>query len=118
MTRRIIDPYGPMTFGHGEMLTVRRVTVDEYGDPVPGAAEHQIGPCAVKVSESQINTDGEGARNRTTYTVSAPPGSDIRETDRVVMPDGTDAVVTVAPTEPRNPFTGWQPFVRFTASGA
>lgn len=107
-----------MTFEHGDMLTVRRGGVDEYGDPTPGASEHQIGPCAVKVSESQISTDGDGPRNRTIYTVSAPPDSDIRETDRVVLPDGTEAVVTVAPTRPRNPFTGWQPFVRFTVSGA
>lgn len=118
MTRRVTDPYGAMRFDYGHMLTVRRGGVDEYGDPIGWDDSHQIGPCAVRESEQQINTDGDGPRNRTVYTVSAPPESDVKETDRVVMPDGTEAVVTVAPSRPRNPFTGWQPFVRFTASGA
>lgn len=117
MTPRIIDPFGPMNFGAGQMVTVHRTKRDAYGDPLPGEGQHEIGPCAIAVTEQQMNTDGEGPRARTVYVVSAPTDSDIRESDRVTMPDGTPAVVTKAPKRPRNPFTGWQPFVRFEAAG-
>lgn len=112
---KLIDPFGEMTFDCGETLTVLRGReLDEFGDPTGKERTHTIGKCAIRRQESRISRDGESLSDRATITVTAPPGSDIKETDRVRLPDGTTAVVTTAPIRPRNPFTGWQPFVKFT----
>lgn len=116
MTRRkLIDPFGPMVFDYGETLTVLRgATFDEFGDRIGSDSSHTIGPCAMKRTEEKIDTGGDGPRNRLAISVTAPPDSDITETDRVRLPDGKIATLTAAPVRPRNPFTGWQPFVKFT----
>ena len=115
MTRKIIDPYGPMDFTGGQKVKVIRgePKTNRYGEIVAPAPSHEVGPCAVKHTEAEYRRDGEGPRDNATYTVSAPTGSDIREGDQVELADGTVGVLKAAPKQPKNPFTGWEPFTQF-----
>lgn len=115
----LYDPFSPMAFPHGDELTIiRGGGVDAFGDPIPGHSEHTIGPCAIAHREDVINVDGEGPRDRARIVVTCPPDSDVKEGDRVRFPTGHVAVITNAPVAPKNPFTGWQPFIKFTCSSS
>lgn len=121
MKPKIHDPYGPMEFDNGVMLTVIRSGsgTDKFGDPIPGQdTEHEIGPCAVHQTESEFHRTGSGPRDRTRWSITAPNTTDIRESDQVRLPDGTVGVLTAAPVWPKNPFTGWQPFCKFTVQAS
>ena len=114
----VTEPWGPMEFPGGQMLTVlREPERDAYGDATGPATEHQIGPCAISRSEGQYKTDGEGPTDRHEWSVTAPPDSDVKPNDRVRFPDGETGRLTGDPVAPVNPFTGWAPFIKFRVSG-
>lgn len=111
----------PIDFPHGALLTVVRPTgtiaYDKLGDRLPVEESHQIGPCSIVDSHGQIDLSDEGnPRWVGTVDVEAPPSNDVRVTDRVKLPNGDVALVIKPPERPRNPFTGWEPFVKFTLS--
>lgn len=110
--------YPALDFPHGSILQVIRpvtVAVDKLGDRLPTEAAHNIGPCSIVDSHGNIDYADDGtARWIGTVDVEAPPGSDIRAADRVRLPNGDIALVVRPPERPRNPFTGWEPFVKFT----
>ncbi|WP_032380957.1 hypothetical protein [Rhodococcoides fascians] len=114
---------GDMDFPAGAMLTVQREAgknvhgdaVDEDGNVVEGgwSDRHQIGPCSIS-SSSAINFKVGDQRAIGSITVNAPTDADVRKTDRIKLPSGHVASITSAIEYPRNPFTGWAPFLQFT----
>lgn len=102
-----------MEFPAGSMLTVLRTGKrDPFGDG-PTESEHQIGPCAQARSSGKPDKVGD-ERSVTTIGVQAPPGSDIRDGDRVRLPNGRTVALASEVDTPTNPFTGWSPFTTFT----
>lgn len=113
--------YAPIDFPHGAELTVVRPTgataYNKLGDRMDTEVSHQIGPCSIIDSHGQVNHADDGtARWVGTVDVEAPPDTDITVTDRVILPNGDTAMVVKPPERPRNPFTGWVPFTKFTLS--
>lgn len=97
----------------GPMLWVLRpkLPADRFGDTTY-ERHHQVGPVAV--SDPGGSTESE-RQERVVSTISytAAPDADVRETDRIETEDGS--IYTVESVEaPRNPFTGWTPFITFT----
>jgi hypothetical protein len=110
-----------MDFPDGSTLVVLRAgAIDVHGDG-EHFLEHDIGPCDVpQVASSAADGDKGGGRVVTQIQVRVSlvldPNPDVVKGDRVRLPDGTVARVTSKPTTPRNPFTGWAPFLYFTLS--
>lgn len=104
-----------MHFPAGSDLIVRRFPGrDPHGDPIGEPSEHRIGPCDAPVTEG-MGPDQPHNPNltNTTLSIRAPSGSDVKKGDEVVLPDGRKASVKSAPESPKNPFTGWAPFLHF-----
>lgn len=112
-------------------ITVQRSTRDAWDD-VTYTDSHQIRGCLVYRTSSVEDSGGAGSRDagglgeRVTdsVTVLAPPRSDVRYTDRVLIhPAGVDVVpaddtttrsantyqVSGRPDDWANPVTGWRP---------
>jgi hypothetical protein len=108
----------PLDFPAGSTLTVIRPTdtpYDKHGDRQAVTVSHTIGPCSIVDSHGQVNHADDGtAKWVGTIDVEAPPGTDVTIHDRIRLPNGDVAVVIRPPERPRNPFTGWEPFVKFT----
>ncbi|AVP71359.1 hypothetical protein [Prescottella equi] len=103
----------PMEFPAGSMLTVvRGGKRDAFGDG-DADSEHKIGPCAQARASGKKDEVGD-KRSVTTISVQAPTGSDIRDGDRVRLPDGRTVALASEVDTPRNPWTGWSPFTTFT----
>lgn len=109
-----------LDFPHGAHLTVRRSTgpaYDKLGNRADTAEEHTIGPCSIVDQHGTIDYAEDGtARWVGTVDVQAPPESDVKVTDKIELPNGDVAIVIKPPERPRNPFTGWTPFIQFTIS--
>lgn len=109
-----------LSFPAGSMLTVERVgavAYDNMGDRLDTSTSHNIGPCSVVGSSGRVDWEQDGsARWVGTVDVQAPPEADVMVTDRVHLPNGEYGVIVTPPQRPRNPFTGWTPFIQFTMS--
>lgn len=115
--------YASFTFPGGIILGVQRPVgggYDHFGDPIgeEWAWHHDIGPCDVPVKAMRMRGRAE-ERARAVWDIGAPVGSDVRKADRIVFPAGllapTELIfpVIIEPEYPRNPWTGWQPFIHF-----
>lgn len=107
-----------LDFTAGATLTVKRATgasaYDKLGDAQPVDTSHEIGPCGLIDSHGQVNHNSDGtARWVGTVTVEAPPDSDVKVLDRILLPSGEEGLVIQPPERPRNPFTGWTPYITF-----
>lgn len=111
-------------FDAGSMLTVTRGgTTNKLGDVTDKAVSHQIGPCGIVDSRGNVNLEEDGtARWVGTVTVEVQIDSDsgelpdVKVTDQIILPNGDTGIVIQPPEVPRNPFTGWVPFLRFSMS--
>lgn len=117
----MVEKLPSLDFPHGATLTVLRPveTYSRLGDKAETTTTHTISPCSIVDSHATMNRpdNGEGAWVGT-VDVTAPPGADIQHNDRVRLPNGDMAIVVKPPERPVNPFTGWQPFTRFTLANA
>jgi hypothetical protein len=103
-----------LDFPTGSMLTVFRAPeLDPHGDG-EYAESHQIGPADIAMSSVKPRKGGDNSRALGLLDVRAPADSDIRKSDRVRLPNGDMCEVSSEPNHPRNPFTGWAPFVQFS----
>lgn len=106
-----------LDFTAGATLTVRRSegeAFDRLGDKQALDTTHEIGPCGIIDSHGQVNHSEDGtARWVGSVTVEAPPDSDVKVLDRITLPSGEEGIVIQPPERPRNPFTGWTPFITF-----
>lgn len=112
-----------LNFPAGAMLTIQREArknphgdaVDDDGNVIESgwADRHQIGPCSISTSSS-VNFKVGDQRAVGSINVNAPTDSDVRKGDRVKLPNGTVCAISSAIDYPRNPFTGWAPFLSFT----
>lgn len=100
-----------MRFPFGETVTVLRAPVgalDDYGNPVDDwavATSTLIAGCALA---PRYEAESGGADNPAVivgFQLYAPPGSDIRATDRITV-RGATFEVQGQPGEWSNPFTG------------
>ena len=107
-----------LDFPHGAHLTVMRSTgpsYDKLGNVADATESHTIGPCSIVDQHGTIDYAEDGtARWIGTVDVQAPPESDVKAADKIGLPNGDVAIVVKPPEWPRNPFTGWTPFVQFT----
>lgn len=97
-----------MRLPHGETITVRRPAgTSPRGDPLP-TVDHTVGGCAFA---PRTSTELLDRRDTVTIGLSlyAPPGADIRPTDRIVRADGTVWEVTGEPGDWLTPWSGWHP---------
>lgn len=103
-----------MDFAAGSMLTVERGgEIDPHGDS-EYFFTHEIGPCDVpQTSSTTPSSDEAGRRVVSAIQVRGPVDSDIRKSDRVRLPNGVLCTVSSEPSIPKNPFTGWSPFIYF-----
>jgi hypothetical protein len=104
----------PLSFPAGSMLGIIRAAVyDPFGDG-PRAISHVIGPCDMPYMPGRERSQGtRETRARAYIDVRAPAGSDVLKSDWVQLPNGLVVAVISEPNSPRNPFTGWSPFVHF-----
>lgn len=99
-----------MQFAHGETITIQRagITTDRYGNEVAdwtNPTETTVAGCALAPrteDESRANARQGVIIGLTLY---APPGTDLRATDRIVA-RGETFEVDGFPGDWANPFTG------------
>lgn len=107
-----------LDFPHGANLSVMRSSgpvYDKLGNMSDATEVHEIGPCSIVDQHGTIDYAEDGtARWIGTVDVQAPPESDVKAADKIGLPNGDVAIVVKPPERPRNPFTGWTPFVQFT----
>lgn len=107
-----------LDFPHGAHLTVMRSTgpsYDKLGNVADATESHTIGPCSIVDQHGTIDYAEDGtARWVGTVDVQTPPESDVKAADKIALPNGDVAIVVKPPERPRNPFTGWTPFIQFT----
>ena len=107
-----------LDFPHGATLTVMRAngpSYDKLGNLADTTESHEIGPCSIVDQHGTIDYAEDGtARWVGTVDVQAPPQSDVKAADKIRLPNGDVALVVKPPERPRNPFTGWTPFIQFT----
>lgn len=113
-----------LTFDAGVTLTVLRHARnldDKLGDAQPIESSHSIGPCGIIDSRGRVNLEDDGtARWVGTVTVevqvdnhSDKPLPDVQVGDKIRLPNGETGLVVQPPSVPRNPFTGWIPYLHF-----
>ena len=96
---------------YGVSITIQRPAArDRTGDTVGAPSTHTIDGCVIGWGQSTVDRD---ARETALWdaTVYAPTGSDVKYTDRIVLP-GDDTVYVPAGRPQRwgpHPITGWQP---------
>lgn len=107
-----------MYFAAGETVTVTRPAAkDRNGDPVGADTTFTIDGCAINYQSTSDDTE----RRETTLSwieLFCPPGTDIKSTDKVQLPNGRTYDVDGAPAPWKNPFTGWEPGVVVRLKGA
>ncbi|MCA1191619.1 hypothetical protein [Saccharopolyspora sp. 6V] len=98
-------------FAHGITVTVHRGGgVDRFGDPIGDETVHEVAGCGFAPETSRELTDRRETVT-TPATLYAPPGVDLRATDKVTVPgEGTFHVIGKA-ARWSSPFTGWTPGV-------
>jgi hypothetical protein len=104
----------PLYFPTGSMLAVIRAhSYDPFGDGAR-AIDHWIGPCDMPyLSGREGMRSNRETRARAYIDIRAPSGSDVLKSDGIQLPNGLLVAVIAEPNTPRNPFTGWAPFVHF-----
>jgi hypothetical protein len=98
-----------MNFQFGETVTVYRPAKgDRTGDPATAPAPHDIQNCAIGWGNT---TENHEQRETVLAWVQmyCPPGSDIKNSDRVKLPNGRTYTVDGDPVTWRSPYTGKQP---------
>jgi hypothetical protein len=105
-----------LSFPAGSMLAIIRApSYDPFGDGAR-AIHHWIGPCDMPYLTGrgwQLHAERE-SRAHVVIDIRAPADSDVRKSDWVQLPSGVVVAVVSEPNRPRNPFTGWSPFIHFT----
>lgn len=103
-----------MYFPHGETVTViRNGGRDRFGDHQP-VREFTVDGCGVNwnTSTESIYANKAVTRSETTTSniiVYMPDGTDIRSTDRVRLPDGSEWAVNGRPARWHHPMNDWSP---------
>lgn len=93
---------------------------DPRGQPLPGpVTEHSVAGCVVTPRQALPNAGGEEQQGRDSviggWTVYAPPGTDMRTTDRVRI-RGEVCEITGEPGDwGHSPFTGTRGLIQFAA---
>ncbi len=105
----------PLFFPAGSMLgVIRAPAYDPFGDG-PRVIHHYIGPCDMPYNEMRSMRETRETRARAFIDIRAPTGSDVLKSDWISLPSGLLVRVISEPNTPRNPFTGWAPFIHFMA---
>lgn len=100
-----------MMFAFGETVTVVRPPErDRNGDPIGADSTFTIDGCGINWQSTDENNDHRETA-LTWIELLCPPGTDIRSTDKVQLPNGREYLVDGDPAPWRNPFTGWEPGV-------
>lgn len=106
----------PLYFPAGSMLAVIRAPVyDPFGDG-KRTVDHYIGPCDMPYMSNARERGATSVREqraRAYIDIRAPAGSDVLKSDWIQLPNGLIVAVISEPNSPKNPFTGWSPFVHF-----
>ncbi|SLG40353.1 Uncharacterised protein [Mycobacteroides abscessus subsp. abscessus] len=108
----------PLEFPAGSMLTVLRASAgrDKFGDPIGDGYQpsHDIGPCKIVRTQASRETDKQDRIVDRISVRCAQVDADVRQSDRVRLPNGRVCAVASRPHTPTNGFTGWRPSLRFT----
>jgi hypothetical protein len=105
----------PLYFPAGSTLGIFRApSYDAFGDGAR-VVHHYIGPCDMPFMSGRESAmrGGKENRARSFIDIRAPAGSDVVKSDWVQFPNGLIVAVISEPNGPKNPFTGWQPFLHF-----
>jgi hypothetical protein len=103
-----------MHFGNPISVTVHHRDVNATGDYTV-TDSHQIDGCAISISVGRTARQSfeeetfESDQLRADVVLYAPPGSDIRSSDTVTVPDGTEWSVWGLAVDYQSPFTAWRP---------
>lgn len=103
-----------MQFPFGVTVTVRHREVNATGD-YSFTDSFEISGCAVSISVGRTARRSfefhtfERDLVQSDVVLYTPPGADIRSTDVVVLPDGTEWNVWGIAADYASPFTGWRP---------
>lgn len=94
--------------GHRFTVTVERYTKDRYGTRVEPPTTHQVRGC---YDEPVTAAEAAAASVQTTVTrsLSAPAGSDIRQDDDIIYPNGRRWHVVGDPYDWSNPHVRHRP---------
>lgn len=104
----------PMQFPFGVTVTVHHRAATVTGD-YEVTDSYDLPGCAISISvgrTSRRSFEYESSERdliRGDCVLYAPPGSDIRSSDTVTLPDTTVWSVWGYPAEYASPFTGWRP---------
>lgn len=107
-------PAPPMTFANALTVTVHHRVINATGDYTV-TDSFTLGGCAISISVGRTSRRSfedetqDADLIRSDVILYAPPGSDIRSSDTVTLPDGTEWGVWGIPSEYASPFTGWRP---------
>lgn len=107
-------PAPPMSFGNPVTVTVHHRVVNNTGDYTI-TDSFTVGGCAISTSVGRTGRQSfeeetfESDQIRADIILHAPPGTDVRSSDAVTIPDGTVWSVWGTPVDYASPFTGWRP---------
>lgn len=107
-------PAPPMNFPNPITITVHHREINATGDYTI-TDSFTVDGCAISISVGRTARRSfeeetyESDQVRSDVILYAPPGSDVRSSDTVTVPDGTEWAVWGIPAEYASPFTGWRP---------
>lgn len=107
-------PAQPMQFAFPLTVTVHHREVNDVGD-YHVVSSYTLGNCAISISVGRTSRRSfeyesfERDLIRGDLVLYAPPDSDIRSSDTVTLPDGTEWNVWGYAADYASPFTGWRP---------
>jgi hypothetical protein len=104
----------PMQFKFAVTITVHHQEVNATGDYTV-TDSYELPGCAISISVGRTSRRSFEVETfdsdliRGDCVLYAPPGADIRSSDRVTLPDGTEWSVWGYAADYASPFTGWRP---------
>lgn len=106
-------PRPPMQFPYPLTVTVHHQEVNDTGDYVI-TQSYELPGCAISLSVGRTSRRSfeyetqDADFIRADIVLYAPPASDIRSSDRVTVPDGTEWAVWGLPVDYASPLTDWR----------
>ena len=107
-------PAPAMRFPQAVTVIVHHREVNATGDYTI-TESFELPGCAISTSVGRTGRQSfetetfESDQVRSDIILHAPPGADVRPSDSVTVPDGTEWKVWGTPVDYTSPFTGWRP---------